>query len=85
MAVWEAGIGAKEMAAKGIGHAAQKAQETSRTVQENLGPSLSKVSEELSGTIQGLPGAIGGAASGTKRVVTSYWVWAKDKVGGQRK
>jgi len=81
----EAAIKAKDRAVEGAGYATRKAREISSVVQDSVGPSLSKASEELPRAIQKISGTIGKAAGGAKGVSASYWAWVKNEVEGRRK
>lgn len=69
----------------GLAGVARGARGLSGTVQENVGPSLSKASEELPKVVQAAPGAIGAAAGGAKKAVASHWEWIKKGVEGRWK
>ena len=76
---------AQEAISKGTRHVAKKAQEASSAVQESVGPSLSKASEGLLGTIRTVSGTIGKAADDATRVTASHWEWVKKEVEGRKK
>lgn len=73
------------MAAEGIGHAKRKAQDISSTVQESVGPILSKVSDKLPGAIQKVSGTVEEVAGGAESVAASSWEWTKNEVERRRK
>ena len=81
---WVADI-KQEKIPKWLEQAAKSARGLSGVVKESVGPGLSKVSEELPGTIRATPGAIRGAADGAKVTAMSYWEWVKKKVEGRGK
>lgn len=63
----------------------EKAQGISSIVQENVGPSVSKASEELPKTIQAISAGIKEGAGGAKNTIISSWGWIKREVEGRRK
>jgi len=74
-------VGAKdsvqEAIYKGLKYTARKVQDTSSAIQESIGPSINKASEELPKTIQVTSGVVGGAAAVAKSAIISHWEWVK--------
>jgi len=66
---------------KGLKYTARKAQDTSRAIQESVGYSISKASEELPKAFQATSRVVGGAATIATSTIISHWEWVK-KGGG---
>ena len=84
-AVGEIASAAQEAISKGTRYVAKKAQEASSAVQERVGPSLSKASKGLLGTIRTVSGTIEKVASDATSVTASHWEWVKKEVEGRKK
>ena len=74
-----------EIVSGGMAGAKKVAGDVSKTVQESVGPALSKASEELPGAIQKVSDAVGGAAEGAKSAAKPHIEWIMKQVEERRK
>lgn len=76
---------ALEIVSGGMTDVKKMAGDVSKTVQESVGPALSKASEELPGTIQKVSDAVGEAAGSAKSAVKPHLEWIMKQVEELRK
>ena len=69
----------------GLADAAKKAQDLSGVIQESIGPSLKKASEELPKNVQALSSTIEKATDDVKRAMISHWERVKKEAEERRK